>query len=91
MRWEKDNFLSPVSSPSCCGLPVLPLLPRHDHVPVVLYSVVSPTREQPRYERPLVAVEAVCRQETLLFFLVEGHPVYSWVQLVIPSQSATLP
>ncbi|URE31554.1 PPR repeat [Musa troglodytarum] len=60
-------------------------------MPMVLDSIVCPSREEPGNQCPFVAIKPASCQKSLLFFLTEGPPVDPWVQLVEPSKPAALP
>lgn len=50
----REELMVPPPTTGVVGL--LSLLPRDDHVPVVLYSVVCPTGEEPGDHGPFIAV-----------------------------------
>lgn len=47
----------PLSVPSC-----------HDHMPVILHRIIGSTGEKPSYQRPLVPVNSMRRQQSLFLF-----------------------
>ena len=68
----------------------LSLSASHDHMPMVLHSIISPTREEPCYESPLVAMNPVGCEEPLFLFFCEWSSVDPRIKLVKPSQSTAL-
>jgi len=58
---------------------LLSLLPGHDHMPMVLHCIISPTREQPRNHGPFVTIQSMSRQKPVFFFLTKCPPVDSWI------------
>lgn len=85
----REELVVPPPATGVVGL--LSLLPRDDHVPVVLYSVVCPAGKEPGDHGPFIAVHLVGSQEPLFLFLAEGLPVDPRVELVEPPKPATFP
>ncbi|RRT60997.1 hypothetical protein B296_00020258 [Ensete ventricosum] len=62
----------------------------HDHMPVILNSVVGAPWEQARNDRPSVSIDLMSREQQFVLVLRERLPVDSWIQLIEPSQPTTL-
>lgn len=62
----------------------------HDHMPVILNSVIGAPWEQARNDRPSVSIDLMSRKQQLVLVLCERLPVDSWIQLIEPSQPTTL-
>ena len=51
----------------------------HDHMPMVLHSIISPPRKGPGNHSPFVAIKSMCSQESIFFFSTESPPVDPWI------------
>lgn len=59
-------------------------------MPVVFHSIIGATREQPGDEGPLVPMYVVSREKPIFFLVGERPSVDPGIELVKPSQPATL-
>lgn len=70
---RRGGFPSPISTW------LLSVLPCHDHVPMILHCIISPSRKEPSNHRPFVSIESVSSQKPFLFFLSKSSPIDPWI------------
>lgn len=64
---------------SLVNMGLLSVFSSHDHMPMVLHSIISPSREEPSNHGPFVAIKSMGSQEPFFFFLTESPSVDPWI------------